>query len=785
MAAEPEPKADYQRAINLAHQGHHDRALSILAGLVDEDPGNERYLYDYITVLGWAERDNEVLNYVEQLDFETLPVYVLETVGKSARNLEQYPLAIDVYRLSLKKMPGRDQSIIGLSWAYIGNKQANEAKELLQDHVGDLDDSVEVWEPLASSLLESGAVFEALKIFDRILLIDPGNLNAYRGRALAAARIGAPHQALDIVDEEDIFLDEKTMFSLKADRAAATIRWGALWQGLNHSFEETDSAIQQLQDLLNDTVSGAIHSAGQVQRIRYDLLVALRDRQRWTEVVDLYSSMTEVGDEIPRYVLVAVADTYLKIRQPEKARDLYLAALEEQPDDFSTQISLFYAYIECEEYDAAIKLIDQVVQSQAPWVKEYDGSLKANYSKSSSATIAAMARAYADEHQKAQIRLEQLAAKAPHNADIRSALATVYLWRGWPQRAEMEFNIASTADPQHFDAKMGRFSALLDLMDYRNAENQLDRLEVQNPDAIKQAVRRWNIHNMREIYIEASRSSSSGIQFGSRDEVLDAYLYSRPLDSKYRAFFHHHLAQARFPEGDALFRRNGAGVEYRNRRYLLTGELSTGVANSDDPGMTIRGNWNLDDYWRVGASFNSVSNEVPLRGRLNEKVEGWSAGVSLNYRFHESRELGMAVNRLDLSDGNLRNSFSTTVFQRLKTGPKYKLDGRVGLYAANNNLPNASYFNPKNDLSMEFVLTNEWLVYRRYSQSFRHKLIAGLGAYQQSGFGNNGTWLTQYEHQWNTHERFELRYGLGRIKHVYDGLGEFENRLYFSMDWRF
>jgi|GEM_PF-5757694 len=88
----------HRQALTLARAGKFTPALAILEKLRARYPRRSEYLYDYIAVSGWAEHDDTVLHYLPQLNLLETPAYVLETLGKAARNKKRYLLAIDLYR---------------------------------------------------------------------------------------------------------------------------------------------------------------------------------------------------------------------------------------------------------------------------------------------------------------------------------------------------------------------------------------------------------------------------------------------------------------------------------------------------------------------------------------------------------------------------------------------------------------------------------------------------------------------------------------------------------------
>jgi hypothetical protein len=183
--------------------------------------------------------------------------------------------------------------------------------------------------------------------------------------------------------------------------------------------------------------------------------------------------------------------------------------------------------------------------------------------------------------------------------------------------------------------------------------------------------------------------------------------------------------------------------------------------------------------------MNSYSNDIPLRGRLNEGVEGADISLGVVYRFHELRNLFARVQAIDMSDGNERLSMSAGLFQRLKSTPDYKLDVNLGLYGSSNSRIDAPYFNPSSDLSVSVLFMNEWLLSRNIKRDFLHRIGAGAGVYNQQGYGSDGLWSISYEHEWVVGDELVLRYGIVHGSHPYDGIQENRNVLTLMMDWKF
>ena len=787
LLAAPSDAGLHHEALMQARAGQHEDALGILASLVKRHPGEAPYLYDYVTVLGWAERDAEALSHLDAIDLETAPVYVLEALAKSARNLKRFPLSIRIYRAAAHRFPERIQSALGLAMSLAdqgnGEEAAAVAGRMLQRHPGRSD----ILNTLAYVQLQQKNYFQALATYERVLASDPENRTAMRGRILITARLGAPHLAADMAARTPGMLTAEELDAIQRDRTAMAIRWGRLPDREDApASRDSERAIASLRARLARVPGDGPPVRAKLQ---YDLMEALYDQQRHGEVITTFEELDSPAQALPDRVLTTAAGAYLQLKAPDKSLPLLQIVRQRNPENFDAALMLVYTHVDNENFDEARALANSLSEQEPPWRGGQEGTpLQPNPHKLEADVTAALVEAFAGDLEEAQARLETLLSNAPNNAELRSELAHINLWRGLPETALRESRIARALRPGLLNARLAEAVARLELYDFRNSHVLLREAEQRHPRApgVKRLRRTWTVHNMRELYLTSGYGKSTGVQEGSEDFNIDAWLYSQPLKYRYRPFLYTHFATARFPEGDARYGRVGVGLEYRERRYRLVSTLTRDDDDSNvNAGLALSGLWKLTDHWHLGAGYDSNSNDIPLRGRLNEQVEGWSGKVDLTYYFHESRRIDTGLQYLDFNDGNIRNNASAVLSQRLFTRPHYRLDGSLGAYASSNTRDAAPYFNPARDLNLDISLVNEWLQFRRYERAFRHRLGFSLGSYYQKGFGAKGVGGLFYEQQWNPDDTFEISYGVSRARKAYDGAMENQTRLYLTLDWRF
>ena len=757
---------------------------------VERNPANPRLLQDYVNALSEAGRDAEMLALLPKLDLATTPVNVLARLGRAASDQKRFDLAVEVYRAALPRATARIDVLAGLSYALVDSGRPDAAVTLLDERRQLTWQQVPLLEAYAEALRARRDDAQALLVHERILALDPKNRAAQRNRIFTLARLGAAHRALELAGKTPGLLSEEELVNLQADRAAISTRWGAAADAdAPDRFANTDAALAYNDELLEKLRTGGKAGSAAERRLLFDRIEALRNRTRMREAVQLYEKLLAEGAEVPPHAQIAAGDAYLYLQQPEKARDLYLQALPKVEDSFATQIQLFYAYSDAGQYDRALAQIDRVVAG-TPRRTGAESALTVadNPDYASALATAGAARGYQDRLAEAQRRLEAFRALAPYNMEAREKLAVVYGARGWLREAEQEHLWILAAEPKHREARIGHADNLRDLHEWRAAERETRALEALYPEdrQVQRLARRWRIHNRPELRLDVGAGTSSGGTgpVGTRERTIEAWLFSAPIRYDWRAFAHQLDASADFPQGTAHRRRLGAGAEYRARDLRLTGEISQSYDDESDFGVSLTGEWWASDRWVFDAAVHTATNDIPLQARL-AGVQGESLRAGVTYRLSESRRFGAAFETIDFSDGNRRNILTGSAFQRLLTGPVYKLDGAAALHTSTNSLANASYFNPDDDFGVDLTLTGEQRLWRRYDRELVHRLHLSLGQYRQSGFGTGKTAAIRYEHAWALDERLDLLYGAQRSLHPYDGARVYASHYNLSLDWRF
>lgn len=782
----------YQEALNLVRSGDLPRAESILHRLTTLDPENRRFEHDYIQVLGLLGKDQKVLEYAGRRGHDSLPVYVLETIARSARNLRNYDLSRRFYTRASERSPDRLTPKIGLALLSIDQRDVDPAVRILSELEVAHPDDLDVLYALAYAWETSGDLFQSLRVYEKILRLKPGDSDILRRRIIAINELGANAIAIEKAQEHEGLLSADQWARLKWDKAAHQVRWGEIPSATEKNrFDETDRAINTLHENLKFAENLPNDPQTWSDRARYDLIVALRDRREMRQVIQHAERLQAQGADPPAYVLAAIGDAYLYLENPEAAQDWYLKALRKDPRLFNVELALFYAYIEAEEFESAFELIDRMAAEQTDvrryWVDQGKRALvKGNPRKTLTETTAALARAYGNDLEEAQRRIDSLAALAPFNPNLRKEKANIYYWRGWPRAAQKEYEQALNIDPKDLGLKLGLARNHLERRRYREAERSISELAglYREDKEVRRQNRLWQIHNDRELQLDVKGGISSGTIQGSDTLTFDQRLFSAPLDYDYRVFLHTLWNKTTFPEGIGRFGHYGLGVEYRQPDFLVTAEIHDNDFTEHRVGGTLFGAYNPDDYWSFSGSLQSFSAETPYRA-LKNGVFAESVDLAVGYRVSESRSFDGGGGFLNFSDGNKRFSLAAEYLERWIAGPSYLLDTHLNVTYSNNSKSDVPYFNPKNDVSAGITFDHDWLTYRRYDKAFHQRLALTGAGYWQDGFGVAPVGSLLYEHRWTANYCFDLKYGAAVASRVYDGIRQLDLEYFMTLNWRF
>jgi len=775
--------AQQTRSVEIGREGRYDEALGSLQQLRLIDPYNERLLHDQIVILGWATRDQDVLEKGLPIGVDNAPTYVQLAVAKSARNLTQFDLAAEWYEHALANDRSNLQARLGLALTYADQRNITAAKRIIATINPTETEFITVQLAHAYVLERADDLIHALARYDAILADHPENRDALRGKALVLRSLLLPRQALQLAIAYPGILSEQETDRLRVDDIAIQMRLVSKTPyPRNDHTDHLNSTLDALNEL--DAAASDEETKG---ALAYDRVVLLADLNQAEAAVAAFEKLRENIEFLPPYVLAAAGRAYLQNQQPGKALRVLESAVGVNSNDSELKFTLIYAYLDLGRYRDAYALTDALT-AELPLINGETDSpvIKGNQDRLRAELIAGIAEAYGDQFAAAQQRFEELLVDAPHNSDLRHELANVYRWRGWLDRSLFEYRQVLAVDENLLSARTGYTHAQLDARQFREVEATVEKLNTtaKNEPAVVQLSERWQLHNKHELQIVGSFGESSGATFGTDQYRVDTTFYTKPMAYHIRGMVVLHHSFAEFPEGDSRRQRIGVGAEYRAERWTALGELSTNRNGGRDLGVRGSIDWRIGDRWALVGLLDLNSNDVPLRG-YRVGVSADSLGATVRFAPHEATALDLSWRYFDFTDGNAQTRVSANGRHRLIGQPRWKLDLTGQLFASRNELQSTAYFSPAHDFGVFAGAALEWSVLRRYERSLVLVAQMETGRYEQADFRAGELRRLNLELRLELSSALQLDFRAERARMFYDGAPEYETSFVASVRARF
>jgi poly-beta-1,6 N-acetyl-D-glucosamine export porin PgaA len=648
-------------------------------------------------------------------------------------------------------------------------------------------DSIDALIAQGRTAAHNGQRYEALRAFGEAARRDPNNTDAQRGLADMLAELGAPFGAAKALTMEKGSAD----IGLRSRQATSLVRWGQQVRPLDprQRFATTDQAINALENLLTEARALPLPDPGLERRLQRDLAIALRDRQRWADVLTITAALRDQGDKLPAYVRHAEADALLALRRPHEARAAYAEVLATDPDNREALDGRFYAEVEDEDLRAAIATADAALAAQAP-LRRFGsaGTVESNPDWLDAQVRAAQVRGYADLPDEAWERMLPLAEGAPALGYLRAALGGLAAQSGWPRRSAQEISIAHSLAPDDMGTSLALVESDIRRREWERAANRLATFSADHPAdaAVQRTQREMRIAVAPELRIDISTHNEDGGGSNAPGAGNDAEVrfYSPPLQERLRLAGATTHSSASLPEGNFTRDRLGAGLEGRwpdvtaeafawNNRSVLSGS-----------GASLLLRWEPNDFWSLEGQTEHLAAETPMRA-LVYGITANSTALSANYNWSESRSASLAVHALAFSDGNQRMETSASLSQRVYARPGLRVTVQGSVYGSTNSQTGGPYFSPGSDTSVSGAATVDHLLWRSYEHSLRQRLTVGIGAYQQSAYGSDTTGSVRYEQEYQASPFSAVRYGMDWARRIYDGVPERSLTLFVALEHRF
>jgi biofilm PGA synthesis protein PgaA len=773
-----------EAAVLQARSGHLNDAIAALRAMLASGQDDGLVAMDLATLLQQAGKSNEAIAVFEKAGVAEPPSYALLAVTRAYRDLHRTREAEKLARQGLKRFP--DETVWPSLLALVLT-DAGRPKDALEVLSGPEASKVP---PLERHLAEgyawrkAGDPFKAISAYTDALKLVPANEEARDAAAALLQAQGGAYGAAALAGKTAPFA---------ADQAAAMVRWGTDTRPTDPAkrFDGTDAAIVRLDRLLSARPSPP---PAMRRRLRLDRLVALRDRVRMQEVAEEGLALRSQGS-LPVYAEEAYADALLYLQRPLEARAAYRRVLAANPKDLSpgarltARYGLFYASVDAEDFDTAYEVIDSLVNDEPIWRTYKESPARHdNPDRVYAEVTAADARYFGNQLAEAWARITRIADAAPANKRARLALYQVARARGWPRRAKVEGEIAASLDPDAVGTKIAL--AEIAIADYRfaTAQRMLGDLLAQFPEDrhVQRLARQLEADLSWLVETEAKPSVSSGGGANAAGQALtfQTKVTSPPIADHWQIFALTDYANAHPPEGFVERTRLSAGLAWRSSDLTATlyPSQSWGTLTKAGGGATL--DWSLTDQFQLAFAGELYSWDTPLRAVLHG-ITADSYLTKATYRWDESRSVSGSFTYMPFTDGNERFVATALYAEKLINVPHFDLTATGEVSASHNNRPDAPYYNPDSDLTVDAGLLAEHTLWRSYDASLVQALTVNAGLYAEAHHDTNVIATVSYEHRWRFDPNIDFHYGVQLTRRVYDG--DVENTVMATLGarWRF
>lgn len=519
--------------------------------------------------------------------------------------------------------------------------------------------------------------------------------------------------------------------------------------------------------------------------LQSDRLLALVERGHPADAIALYDSLRAAGTDLPFYGLAAAARALAQERRSVDAVPLYEAAVAKggadlpMPDEI--YFGLVYAYQDTGRFEEAEALLTRLEEHTPALMSLTPEAGRPNGQYTDVSGMRALMQLYTDRPAAAQRRFAALTQEAPLNAGYAFGAGLTERLREHPEAALARFEAQAADQPYDTSARVGHVEALLDAGWFGDARQRAESLVADAGDTVEvrdmERKRRALTGARLDVDAEASRG---GAAIASREWRIDSRLSSGLINDEWRVFYDQSLGRGNTDIGNANWARGGLGLSWQRGPWLAEGALQHANAGPYRNSVAGRLDYRASDAWRLSATYDGDSKELPWKARV-AGIGARETAASVGYVVNEARRFDLQLQRLDFSDGNVRDGLGLGWRERWISTPRFQLETRLEADTGRGRALDTPYFNPSRDASVQATVRAQWLNWKSDDRQFFQAVELGGGSYHQAGFGSGPLWSLRYEHRWNFGQKFTLRYGLSISSHPYDGVRERQRGVFLNL----
>ncbi len=520
-------------------------------------------------------------------------------------------------------------------------------------------------------------------------------------------------------------------------------------------------------------------------QLSYDRITALAARGRAADVVQSFEALRAEGIAPPYYVLSSAAGAYQQMRRSDLAVPLYEAALRDAggrlPLPSDTHFGLVYAYLDTARFEDADALLQKLEAATPPMLRLTPEQGRANPQYGEVRNLRALYQLYTDDTARAERSFDALAATAPLNAGFRAGQAETARLRSHPDAALARYEETLTDHPTDVPTRAGYASTLLEAGRIGEGRVLIDSLQAEAPESItvRNAVQQRDAVLAPRLEIEGDAGRDGGA-LANNEWRLDSRLSSGLMQDHWRVFYHQVFARGDTNIGDVKLVRGGLGVQWQNERWQLSGEVNQANDGPYRTGVTLGARWRASDYWRFAAELDTNSLDTPWKARATG-VGAHALALSSTFVANESRSIEGRWQRMDFSDGNVRDALGVSWRERWIATPRFQLESTLGAESGRSDRQDVAYFSPSRESAVQLGLAARYLTWKRDDRRFTQVVEVSGGSYHQANFGSDPLWSVRYSHEWELGPSLLFRYGIGVSSHPYDGVRERRKFVFFNV----
>ncbi|CAG36365.1 poly-beta-1,6 N-acetyl-D-glucosamine export porin PgaA [Desulfotalea psychrophila] len=765
----PADRTEWQRAVVEARAGQTKENIPVLTRLLRLHPDDRPLYNDLIVVLSWDQQDQRAIDLYLKKDSAGYPDFVWHAVIKSCRRLGQNDLALSIVEKQLRIAPHNPKGLLSQAKILLDNQRPEYAQSILALYPKIYPKNKDWYSIDARLQLSQKNWLAALSDIEQVLTLDPDNTEAKQRKRLILESLKAPYA---IGSPEKYATNGNEKARLLMLRAAVLLKW---CEDVATSREEAIRWASRALILQMDGLS-LVSEGNEITRraLLADMMMSYNILHYYCPSIYLHQYLLSTGD-VPPYANQAAGVAQLELHHPERAIPLFLETLAQEPDNYDAKISLFYAYIENEEFCKAYAVIDRENSQEPPWINFLDTNEPGpNEQHLDNRVLAIQARIYGDQLAWAWDNISPMTHFAPANSGLQVVRAEVARFRGWPRRAEKIYDQALVLNPQDKYALAGKAECYIDTHEFDRAEEIATTLQETMPeDNVSKDLNRelyWATRNM--VWAEATWGHSKGPVISGDYLDASAEFISVPLDTHWNITAIGKYSWGEIIGGEESFTRLGTGVRYQDQYKNMLALVKYNFSTVNRAGGHLRLGLTPDDHWAWNIEGELFADDTPLRALHNnityDKVRGFGS-----YRWNESRRLDYFLSAGFFSDSNNRWETGIALTQRIVDKPRFDLDLILDLDASTNSEgDDAPYFNPKQDFTGNLTFRAEHLLHRHYDKSGVQVFEASLGMYQQKEFSTGAIGHLRYEYRYTFYPLWQAVVGAEYGQNRYDGEDE-------------